>query len=182
MSFDSIGYELKFIQKERCGDSSPHLFTYIFKFYSPITKYKYIVRAEYHEEDVFSIKFYIQQHSKSDFKYSFIVNKQDTQNILITCAKSIPFILLKHPTASFGILGARTYQHHKEYIEDVTENQRFRVYQSLIQRNFGVRTFSHFKYPKIGGYLLVNNMNEAIKEKEEHIKQMFISAYQTETF
>lgn len=49
-------YPLRFIQLERCPDKTPHLFTYIYKFRSPITKYWYVLRADYHEENVFAVK------------------------------------------------------------------------------------------------------------------------------
>lgn len=50
-------YALKFIQKEPCNDESDHLFTYIYKFYSPDIRLHYVLRAEYHSGCVFTIKF-----------------------------------------------------------------------------------------------------------------------------
>jgi hypothetical protein len=36
-----------------------------------------LIRAEYHTEHVFALKFYAQKDSKSDFKYSNIINRGD---------------------------------------------------------------------------------------------------------
>ena len=75
MEFDFPGYPVKFIQRQRCKDPSAHLFTLIYKFYSPVTKYHYVIRAEYHEEDVFAMKFYCKKDRKSDTKYAKIINR-----------------------------------------------------------------------------------------------------------
>jgi hypothetical protein len=40
------------MQRARCLDASSHLYTYVYKFFAPVTGYHYIVRAEYHEGDV----------------------------------------------------------------------------------------------------------------------------------
>ena len=75
MTFDYNGYDLKFIQCDKCNDESKHLYKKIYKFFSPITHYSYIIRAEYHELDVYAIKFYCKQFRHSDFKYSKIVSR-----------------------------------------------------------------------------------------------------------
>ena len=51
-------YPLKFIQKDICKDGSDHLFTYIYKFTLAETNLHYIIRAEYHTENIFAVKFY----------------------------------------------------------------------------------------------------------------------------
>jgi len=90
VEFNYSGYPIKFIQKDRCKDSSEHLSSHIFKFYSPKTQYHYIIRAEFHREGVFAVKFYCKKDRKSDFKYSKIVNKGDIGNIVISSLKVIP--------------------------------------------------------------------------------------------
>lgn len=50
-------YNIKFIQKDTCKDGSDHLFTFIYKFFCADSKLHYIVKAEYHTENVFAIKF-----------------------------------------------------------------------------------------------------------------------------
>lgn len=93
MTFDYNGYDLKFIQCDKCNDESKHLYTKIYKFFSPITHYSYIIRAEYHELDVYAIKFYCKQFRHSDFKYSKIVNKGDFGGYW-WLAKSCPLLSL----------------------------------------------------------------------------------------
>ena len=179
MTFDYPGYDLKFIQKRRCKDASEHLFTLIFKFHSPITKYSYILSADYHKEDVFGVKFYAQKDKRSDFKYNKIINKGDLGNILVTCAKIIPILLQNYPTASFGFIGSRTVDESSKKAEAYSNNQRFKIYRYIVSTKFGNQTFEHFEYEMISGYLLVNKSNKEIEEKERAIVEMFTRTYNT---
>lgn len=178
MNFDFNGYELKFIQKDVINDGTAHQFTYVFKFYSPVTRYFYIVRAEYHSEDVFAVKFYCKKDSKSEYKYSKLTNKGDVGNILITCAQVIPLILKEHPTSSFGFVGARTLDIASGKVENYNNNQRFRVYREIVAHKFGTATCKHIEYPEISGYLLINiNSRTDAATKELAIKRMFTRTY-----
>ena len=177
MIFNSKGYPLRFIQKQICRDASDHLFTLIFKFYSPVTRYAYVLRAEYHQEQVFALKFYAQKDSKSDYKYSRIINRGDVFNILITCLQSVQIILRDYPGASFGFIGARTIDPVSNRAEGYENTQRFRVYSQIVEDTIGYQTFEHFTYENVSGYLLVNRDVENIEDKERLIKQMFISTY-----
>lgn len=178
MTFDLTGYELKFIQRDASNDGTAHLFTYVYKFFSPVTRYFYIVRAEYHAENVFAIKFYCKKDRGNEYRYSRLTNKGDVANILITCAQVIPTLLIKHPTASFGFVGARTLDKASKKVENYNNNQRFRVYKEIIARKFGTLTFEHIEYPEISGYLLVNRRcGVDIAIKELAIKRMFAQTY-----
>jgi hypothetical protein len=148
LTFDYPGYELQFIVKQPCKDSTAHLFTLVYKFYSPITKYFYILNADYHREDVFAIKFYCKKGRHSDYKYSKIVNKGDVGNILITCSKVVPRLLKDYPTASFGFGAARSVDRRNNTIESYIANQRFMVYTKLVAHKFGNITFTHFAIPR----------------------------------
>ena len=177
MIFNSTGYEPEFIQRRACKDESAHLATYIYKFYSPKTKLFYIINADYHEEDFFAIKFYAKQHRRSNNKYSIIINKGDLPNILITCTKVVPMLLQEHPTSSFGFCGSRTIDKKTKRIEDIKENQRFRVYIKFVPNFFGTKTFKHIEYPKVSSYLLVNKKSGKVADKEKAITKMLAATY-----
>lgn len=178
MTFDYSGYDLRFIQKEGNNDESAHAFSYVYKFHSPVTKYNYILRADFHEEDVFAIKFYCKKDRHSKYKYSKIINKGDIGNILITCANIIPRLLIQHPNASFGFVGARTLDKASGKVESYINTQRFRVYTNIIKMKFGNVTFEHYEYPDISGYLLVNRTScTDISAKETAIRKIFSATY-----
>ena len=173
MIITSKGYEVKFIQKQPSNDKSDHEFTLVFKFKSLKNKWNYIIRAEYPKGNIFAVKFYTQQHSKSDFKYSKITNKFDVINILVTTSKIIPIILIDYPHASFGFAGARIIDENSMKVENYDLNQRFRVYRNFVTSIIGSKTFTHYEYPKVSAYLLVNNFNANIRVKEQELVNMF---------
>lgn len=167
--------EIRFIQKEPCRDESAHLYTLVYKFFSPVTRYFYILRADYHEDDFFAIKFYCKKDRRSDNRYSKIINKGDIGNIIITCAKIVPFLLIDYPNASFGIAGARTIDPLSKTIETYDNNQRFRLY--ITPKKIGQKTFAHFTYKEISGYLLINRKSSNIIRKERELRKMLVTTY-----
>jgi hypothetical protein len=171
------GYPIDFIQKRIAKDDSAHLYTLIYKFYSPITGYIYIIHADYHIGNIYAIKFYVKQHRRSEFKYSKITNKGDLINILISNAKIVPLILKINPTASFCFIGSRTIDHKSKKIEGIQLNQRFRIYRNIVSYIIGNKTFEHFEYTNISGYLLLNRSTPNFKNKEKEFKKMFIQTY-----
>ena len=177
MIFHSPGYQLEFIQRRICRDASAHLFTLIYKFRSPVTRYAYILHADYLKENVFALKFYAQKDRGDDHKYSKITNKGDVYNILITCLKVVPLILLDYPTASFGFIGSRIIDRLSGTVEDFYNTQRFRVYCGIVAGTIGEQTFAHYSYREVSGYLLVNRSAKDIDHKEQAIARMFAATY-----
>ena len=177
MNFDYSGYDLKFIQCDKCKDGSKHLYTKIYKFYSPKTHYFYIVRAEYHELDVYAIKFYCKRFRHSDLKYSKIVNKGDIGNIIITCLKVIPTLLQEQPTVSFAFVGARTLDTKSSKVESYIKTQRFRVYKYIVAKNIGTQIFTHYTNEEVSSYLLINNQVKNTSVKKKEIENMFKETY-----
>lgn len=154
MRFDFPGYPLRFIQREPCRDESAHQFSLIFKFFSLVTRYHYIVRAEYHTSHVFAIKFYCKKDRKSEFKYSKIVNRGDIGNIMATTASVIPHLLNQFPNVSFAFAAARSVGFKNKPLEGYQSNQRFKLYAYLFPLRFGSATFEHISYPAISCYML----------------------------
>lgn len=141
-------------------------------------KADYIVRADYHSDNVFAIKFYVKQHRKSDHKYSKITNKGDVGNILITCLKVVSLLLSDYPTASFGFIGARTLDKESDTVEGYRKTQRFNVYSYVVKEKIGSETFEHIEYEAISGYLLINKSgNPNLSEYEQSVIAMFSTTY-----
>lgn len=174
MIITKSGFDLKIIQTHPSKDNSDHLKTYVFKFLSPKTKLHYIVRAELHKYDVFAIKFYAKSFRKSVRKYSTSTNKGDVVNILYTTAKVVPKLLINFPLASFGFAGARSIDGRSLTIEGVGNNQRYRLYKTLIMMVFGNQTFEHYQFDEISSYLMINVKNV---HKLANIKNMFANTY-----
>jgi len=131
------------------------------------------------EENVFALKFYAKKDRRSDYKYSKLTNKGDVGNILITCLKVIPLILMDYPNVSFGFVGSRTIDKASRTVEDFKNNQRFRVYRKIVEKKVGFHIFEHFTYEFISGYLLINKHGQqSIENRLKAIIKMFADTYQ----
>lgn len=173
MTFDFPGYPIKFIQQQRCTDDTPHDFTRIYKFFSPATRYFYILRAEYHQGDIFAIKFYCKKDRKSRYKYAKIVNRGDLGNIVMSCARVIPALLQIYPKASFAFAASPSVDNAGRR-EPIATTQRYRLYCYMIPRQFGQQTFAHFAYDKISSYLLYNRQSAIPRTA---VEQVLIATY-----
>jgi hypothetical protein len=170
-------YSLKFIQRDKCWDDTDHQFTYIYTFFSPRTKLKYVLRAEYFCTNTFAIKFYAKRDKRLLNKYSRIVNRGDAKNILLTAGKVIEPLLREYPNASFAFAGARSLDPVTNTVESYEKNQRFRIYKELIIRYVGVSTFEQISYDKISCYLLLNKKNNDLEGKRKEIEESFQNTY-----
>ena len=177
MLFNCPGYKTIFIQRQKCTDESAHQFTDIYTFFSPITKLKYVIRAEYHQEDVFGVKFYAKCHRKSDFKYNKIINKGDVCNILMTVINLMPEILTEFPKASFFYHGSASVDESRR-AERFESTQRYRIYNYLVEKQIGINLFEHYYNDLISGYLFVNrNSGMEVSEKKDMIFKMLQKTY-----
>ncbi|KQS33984.1 hypothetical protein ASG33_08105 [Dyadobacter sp. Leaf189] len=180
MNFDFPGYKIKFIQRDVCrNECGGHLSTFIYKFFSPVTGYKYIMRVEHYELETFAIKFYCQKHSSHDYKYSITTNKGDLGNIMATCLSAVEEILALFPDASFVFLGAPSYDKRSKTIENKVPTQRFKIYRYIASKLIGRVTFEHFEYEAASSYSLINRRCEDVPSKERMMVKMFRFTYPT---
>lgn len=153
------------------------MFTSIFRFKSLASGKPYIIRAEYHEENVFAVKFYLQQHSGCEYRYGHVTNFGDARKILMTIASLLPYLLERHPGASFAFIGAQTWDKERKRVEPMANNQRFRIYRGLVDRVVGRETFELFASEKLSGHLLVNRSAGDVESRKDAILKMFNRIY-----
>jgi len=170
-------YPLKFIQKDRCKYETDHILSHIYTFYSPITKLKYVVRAEYFKTDTFAIKIYAKRDRRLSDKYSRIIDKGDVRKILLTVGSVIDNLLKVKPYSSFAFASSRSIDRKSNKIEPFENNQRFRIYTNLIPRYIGNSTFEHIVYVSISSYLLLNKHQPDLETKRYEIESSFKSTY-----
>lgn len=106
------------------------------------------------------------------------MNKGDLGNILITCAKVVPLLLEQYPTASFGFGAARSVDENNRLVENYQANQRFAIYREIAIMNFGGGVFTHYEFPQISCYLLINNKCGDVESKKNDVVHMFSLTYQ----
>lgn len=178
MNFNYPGYSLNFIQKKQIKDGTDHLFSYIYKFTSPVTGYKYVLTADLHKNDFFAIKFYPKSLKRSEHKYHIITNKGDLGNILITCLKVIPQLMADYPFASFGFAGSPSFDKKSKRLEGLSVTQRFNVYRYLALKKIGNITFEHYEYEEVSGYMVINRKCPlGVVETEKTLRTMLSETY-----
>ena len=177
MNFNYPGYDIKFIQMDKCRDESDHLYTLIYKFFSPITKYHYVIRVECHSGNLFALKFYCKKDRRCENKYSKTINRGDLGNIVISCLKVVPLILMSIPDASFAFSAARAIDTKSGRIENAPRNQRYNTWVYIVSKKLGNKTFVHFEYPHISSYMLVNRKHKDFQAKEADLRRMLCDTY-----
>lgn len=75
-----MAFALRHVQKDRSWNAD-HTHTDIYAFFSPVTRDKYVVRAEFYRFDIVAFKFYRKRDRKSKFRYHKIVNKGGAKTI-----------------------------------------------------------------------------------------------------
>lgn len=154
---------IKFIQIHRYKTSENKIKCFVYKFYSPKTKLSYIINVDEHMLDTYAIKFYCTLHKRSRNKYSLITNRGHITEVLITVSSIIRVIINEiNPKANIVFSGAPTVR--SRWVEDLRNNQRYRVYCNLVKLIIGEETFIHKKYEIIGGYALLNKLHFVNKE------------------
>lgn len=175
--FDSQPYEMKFVQKSSPVKKDDFLFALIFKFFTN-ERLKYIVRAEYFENDIFAIKYYVARDRKRDDKYYRLTNKFDAVSVFITCASVLPMILKIYPKASFCFNATRSREDKRDRIEGIENNQRFRLYTKVVQRFIGDETFEHYTFEEVSSYLLVNKSScFDVEIRKNEIREFFLDKF-----
>lgn len=180
--------DFRFVQTEP-GKGKTYSTCYVYAFFVTFEdlrngkpcRLKYIVRAEVYD-DVFAIKFYASRDRKNpENKYSIghsQISVKGVYEILNTTLDIMVNLLKQFPTYSFIIKGAEAYDPATKKEEDEFENQRFRIYRSFLAKRIGTKTFTHFQFPAISVYLLVNNngTENPTKKKDEiiaHFKDIY---------
>ncbi len=70
---------------------------------------RYIAIVEKYANDIFIIKYYADNHSQSDKKYSYVFNDEKPAPIIRTCIDIMLDVYKKHPNASFGFIGSPSH-------------------------------------------------------------------------
>lgn len=75
------------------------------------------------------------------------------------------------------MIGSRSYDPTTQRVEEISQNQRFRIYRLAASKMFGNDTFEHYEYPQISGYMLVNRKAGQPDLKAQSIFKMFGEEY-----
>ena len=141
-------------------------------------KFKYIVEVEEYDNHFYLVSFYPKlnkdwydkQLKKKMYgqsyldKYSYRTNENVPMKVLGVLVEHISDIIKKDPLASFGYFGAPDVKSDND--EDIFDTQRYRIYNNIMQKQFG-STHKVIGKPEYSGALIINK--KVIKEFPEII-------------
>jgi hypothetical protein len=175
--FDRPGYHCNLLTKKPPDDGSKFPISYIYSFKSTKNNLKYIIIADYHDNDIFAIKFFPRNHKFNKNKYKIITNDGDVINILKTCVDLMILLFNKYPSVSFCFMGEPIYDEISKKQENHNYNTRYRIYSNMISRLISVDKFEHIAFNDLSGYFLINKRHNDISKYEDIVKTMFFDMY-----
>ena len=157
----------------------------------------YIVEIEYHDNNIYILKFFQKNHRHSDNRYSLVNSKKfldhhnttGTKNFLLilnTVLKIYLDIYESNKKSSFGFMGAPTVMEldpdrtsNKINVDGTVEKtKRFNAYSIYVKRYFSPENFEHIEIPTSSCYLVKSKKNTALtKERIEVFFENYIATY-----
>lgn len=131
-------------------NTNGHLSNLLYRFKSTKSNISYIVCVEHYKYNVFVVKFYPKSWRDSKRKYQLLTRTNEPRRIIYTCINIMLTIFDRHPTASFGFVGANRIG------EKPRETKRYRVYSTFVATYFSDKLFVHKEDKDKSAYLLVN--------------------------
>lgn len=153
-------YPIRCVQKERFNKpyqlNQKLIQVNIYTFCSPITKLRYVIRAEYFNSDCVALKFYAKIHKRSKHKFKIATNKGDARSVLKTVASVIPEVIQDFSTASILIHGSVGRDMVTNREEQLQQTQRFKIYSWYLKQLIETQRYTHFEDSTISTYVLLH--------------------------
>ncbi len=142
-------YGWRYVQSNRPGEDDAYNKVHIFTFRTP--KYKYIVESEEYDDDFFLVSFkpklnkdfFVKQSNLAARgrehydEYSYQTKENIPLQILGILVDYLKSVLKDNPKASFGYFGAPDIKTNREEDEDLFNTKRVRIYNNLLNGEFG---------------------------------------------
>ncbi len=156
--------------------------THIFSFKSHICNQQYIVEVDLFENKHLAIiKFYLKNHSESDYKYSLTLDNGSSYNFLLIL-NTVYCIMLDYlniyQNISFGFTGSPSINYLNQELKKKTEeqsliepnSQRFRIYRTYLSRYISHEKFTHIEYKNTSSYFIINKLNKHLTKEVIDVK------------
>ena|SRR5690349_3135458 len=137
---------------------------------------RYVCLVELFKHNIYVVKYYAAVHSKSNRKYQILFNDEKPARIIRTCLNIMLEFINFDGKASFGFVAAYSAS-KKGKQETKANNQRYRIYKSVMVNFFGVKYFAHARSARQGAYLLINRKQRPIRIFKAHAEKMFHAIY-----
>ena len=137
---------------------------------------RYLVEVEHYLHDFYVVQYYTTKYKNHPKKFQILTNEHNCRKIVGTCVRIMYSIWEKNPTASFGFIGANTYDPETGNEEPVNNTQRWKIYKHAMEQNFGPETFAHGAQSFNSRYVMLNKKKDVVKLNNE-INKFFEANY-----
>lgn len=161
--FDSF-YELSGL-----GNTSspikPNLRTKICKYRFCTPEINYILEVECYKFNFYVIQYYNRKYKNHPRKYQILTNEHKARPIIGTCMKVIQMFSEMDPLASFGFIGANSYDPITGKEEKIDSTKRWKIYKYAVENEYGPETFKHAINKLNSSYILLRRRNDMAPAK-----------------
>lgn len=136
------------------------------------------MEVEEYLHDIFILKYYQKKHRKHPKKFQILSEEYKAHTIVGTCVRIMLSIYSKNMKASFGFIGANSYNPATREEEPLNNTQRFRIYKYAMEQLISTDTFTHGMDEDSSSYIMINKRCD-IEFVAGEAKRMFTALYPT---
>lgn len=142
-----------------------------YSFISSKTGKKYIVEFEVFPNELYGMKFYLDDFKKSKNRYKMLTNLGEPRQVLRTLVAIGADFVQRFPESSIAFVG------ENKIGEDKKNTQRYRVYKMLTATMVSGKQFVHVVLDEQSAYLLINKNVNNIQQYILNVQQYMIDNY-----
>jgi len=140
-------------------------------FVSTKTNKKYIVEFELLPNDLYGMKFYLDDFKKSKNRYKMLTNLGEPRQVLRTLVAIGADFVQRFPECSIAFVGENKVGEDKNY------TQRYRVYKMLTATMVSDEKFVHVVLDEQSAYLLINRCVRDVQQYISDVRTYMIDNY-----
>jgi len=168
-----------FFQFNKVGKETPYSTTFLkniwyYNFRS--RKSLFIVEVEEYQHHIFVLKYYQKKHKKHPKKFQILSDEYKAATVIGTCIRIMLSIYHKNNKASFGFIGANSFNPESGEEEPINNTQRFRIYKYAMEELIGTESFTHGMEEDSSSYIMISNKCDVHFIASE-AKRMFTELY-----
>lgn len=138
---------------------------------------RYIVEIECYPSQFFVIQYYTAKNKNHPKKFQIMTHEHQCRKIIGTCVKIMHELWVQIPMASFGFVGANTYNPITKLEEPVDNTKRWRVYKHAMENYFDPDDFTHGSQTHNSSYVLLNKRVD-VKKLDDEVNTLFEKLYE----
>jgi hypothetical protein len=142
-----------------------------YSFISSKTGKKYIVEFEIFPNELYGMKFYLDDFKKSKDRYKMLTHLGEPRQVLRTLVAVGADFVQRYPEGSIAFVGENRVG------EDKNCTQRYRVYKMLTATMVSGARFEHVILDEQSAYLLINKCVSDIRQYIQNVQKYMVDNY-----